>query len=125
VIKKTLATAAIAASVVGAAGAATPAMAIGDDEVGPTSLTGDGSTQVYGTTTTGGYMSPEISLIDGSLNKPCVEVPISAVEDIIGSTSVQSCTENSTSADGDGPLAETLSGLALLSPERSVPVPAL
>jgi hypothetical protein len=116
VIKKTLATAAVAASVVGAgAMAATPAMAVGDDELGPTSVAGDGSTQLYGNTTTGGYMSPNVALINGSLNKPCLTVPIPIVEDVLGSTNPLACTEGSTSVDSADPLSNLLSEVPLLN----------
>jgi hypothetical protein len=129
VIKKTLATVAVAASAVGAAGMATPAMAIGGDSVGPTSLSGNGSDQSYGNTTTGGYMSPNISLVNGSLNKPCIALPPNVdvqnlvpvlavpigVQDLLSSKNGQTCTESSTQVDGDDPLSHVLSDLALLA----------
>ncbi|MBB1255105.1 rodlin [Streptomyces alkaliterrae] len=126
-IKKVLATAAVAASVVGAAGvAATPAMAIGND--GHTNVNGNGAKQVYGNTTTGGYMSPNMSLVNGSLNKPCVAalpnklnvgsvvgvVPVT-VQDILTSSNSQACVENSNQIDGDDPLSHVLNRIELLS----------
>lgn len=128
-IKKTLATVAVAASVVGAAGMATPAMAVGGDDEGATSVNGNGSKQIYGNTTTGGYMSPNISLINGSLNKPCITIPPNVdvqnlvqvlaipigVQDVLTSKNSQTCTENSTQVDGDDPLSHVLSDLSLLS----------
>ncbi|MDK1473923.1 rodlin [Streptomyces sp. 549] len=130
-IKKTLATAAVAASVVGVAGmAATPAMAVGDH--GHTTTNGNGAMQKYGNTTTGGYMSPNMSLVNGSLNKPCVVVlgdkanvgslvglvPIT-VQDILTSSNAQNCTENSSQIDGDDPLSHVLSEISLLSENGS------
>ncbi|WP_129842158.1 rodlin [Streptomyces sp. RFCAC02] len=126
-IKKTLATVAIAASAFAVAGAAAaPAMAIGGDEEGTSSVNGNGSDQVYGNTTTGGYMSPNISLVNGSLNKPCIAVPNLQAQNIVGLVNVglqdvitgdpqQNCTENSTQTDGDDPLSHILSDLSLLS----------
>ncbi|MDT0346976.1 rodlin [Streptomyces litchfieldiae] len=129
-IKKTLATVAVAAGVVGSVGlAASPALAIGgDNENGSRTINGNGADQVYGNTTTGGYMSPNISLINGSLNKPCVAVPIKdiqnvvnvlaipiGVQDVLSSENGQYCTENSTQTDGDDPLSHLLSDLSLLS----------
>ena len=74
-IKKVLATAAAAASIVGVAAAAAPAaMAIGNQH-GTSSVNGNGARQYFGNSTTYGYMSPQIGLIQGSLNKPCIALP--------------------------------------------------
>lgn len=71
-IKKAMATAAAAASIVGVAAAAAPeAMAIGNEH-GTSSVNGNGARQYFGNSTTYGYMSPQIGLIQGSLNKPCL-----------------------------------------------------
>jgi hypothetical protein len=130
VIKKVLATAAVAASVVGASGAvAAPAMAVGDVNDNVTTQNGNGSNQVYGNTTTGGQMSPNMALVNGSLNKPCIAVPFNklqaqsivalvnvGVQDILTSANNQNCTENSTQVDGDDPLSHLLSdGIPVLS----------
>ncbi|MBB1255104.1 rodlin [Streptomyces alkaliterrae] len=127
-IKKVFATAAVAASVVGAAGvAATPAMAIGDD--GHTNVNGNGAKQVYGNTTTGGYMSPNMSLVDGTANKLCaaaltnklnvgsvvgILVPVT-VQDILTSSNAQNCAENSNQVDGDDPLSHVLERIEVVS----------
>ena len=75
-IKKVLATAAVV--VVSAVGVtAAPAMAI-DNNHGPSSNNGVGAEQSYGNTTTGGVMSPQIGLVQGSLNKPCIGLPAKA-----------------------------------------------
>ncbi|GAB3649777.1 rodlin [Streptomyces sparsus] len=130
-IKKTLATAAVAASVVGVAGvAATPAMAVGDH--GHTTTNGNGAMQKYGNTTTGGYMSPNMSLVNGTANKLCVValgdklnvgsivgvVPVT-VQDVLTSSNAQNCSENSSQIDGDDPLSHILSDINLLSENGS------
>ncbi|MEU3990534.1 rodlin [Streptomyces platensis] len=120
-IKKTLATAAAAVSIVGIAAAAAPqAMATGNDH-GTSTVNGNGSRQIYGNSTTYGYMSPQIGLIQGSLNKPCIALPkingLAGLQDInvLSSPQNQQCTENSTQAKGDEPLSHILDDIAVLS----------
>ncbi|MHC0430742.1 rodlin [Streptomyces sp. O3] len=128
-LKKAMATAAVAASVVGAsAAAAAPALAISNDG-GTTSASGNGAMQAFGNSSTYGDMSPQLGLVQGSLNKPCVGLPIKGnagsivglvpvtVQDInvLSSPQNQQCTENSTQAKGDEPLSHILDDLALLS----------
>jgi hypothetical protein len=128
-IKKMLAGAALAASVVAVGVTAAPqAMAIGNDE-GHTTVNGNGSEQSYGNTYTSGYMSPQFALIAGSLNKPCIALPAKAnvgslvgvvpisVQDlnILTSPQTQQCTENSTQSQGDEPLSHLLDNIPLLS----------
>jgi hypothetical protein len=128
VIKKSLASVAVAAGVLGTVGvAAAPAMAISDDGVNSTSINGNGADKAYGNTTTGGYMSPNISLINGSLNDVCVGFPFKGnvqsvvglinigVQDLLNSQPQQICTENSTQVDGDDPLSRILSDIPILS----------
>jgi hypothetical protein len=131
VIKKILATAAVAASIVGVSASIAPqAMAIGNDG-GTTTANGNGSEQIYGNTKTGGYMSPQIGLIQGSLNKPCLALPIKTnyagglaavppalnLQDtnILSSPQNQQCTENSTQAKGDDALSHILDDIPVLS----------
>ncbi|WP_335971434.1 MULTISPECIES: rodlin [Streptomycetaceae] len=128
-IKKMLAGAALAASVVAVGATAAPqAMAIGNDE-GTTTVNGNGAEQSFGNTLTGGTQSPQIGLVQGTLNKPCLGVPVKAnvgslvglvpitVQDINVLTSPQNqqCTENSTQAQGDEPLSHILSNIPVLS----------
>ncbi|MFG2397469.1 rodlin [Streptomyces lydicus] len=128
-IKKALATAAATASVVGVAAAAAPqAMAVGNQH-GTSSVNGNGATQFYGNSTTYGYMSPQIGLIQGSLNKPCIGLPTKAnlgsliglipitVQDInvLSSPQTQQCVENSTQAKGDEALSHILDNIPILS----------
>ncbi|MCX4549812.1 rodlin [Streptomyces sp. NBC_01387] len=128
-IKKILATAAVTASIVGAGAALAPqAMAIGDGG-GTNSASGNGSSQTYGNSATHGDMSPQLSLVQGSLNKPCIGLPAKvnagsliglipiAVQDIpiLSSPQNQQCTENSTQAKGDEPLSHILDSIPVLS----------
>ncbi|MBM9505777.1 rodlin [Actinacidiphila acididurans] len=127
-IKKMLAGAALAASVVAMGATASPAMAIGNDE-GTTTVNGNGATQAYGNTATGGTESPELGLVQGSLNKPCVGLPVKAnAGSLIGAIPVtaqdlnvlaspqnEQCAENSTQAKGDEPLSHLLDNIPVLS----------
>ncbi|MET9392318.1 rodlin [Streptomyces sp. NPDC006624] len=125
-IKKVLATAAIAASVMGASAAAAPqALAVGDDS-GPTSANGNGAMQSFGNSSTYGNMSPQMALIQGSFNKPCIAVndlPVGiggVVQDIpvLSDHQQQQCVENSTNAKRDGALAHLLEDVSILSASR-------
>ncbi|MGQ4413634.1 rodlin, partial [[Kitasatospora] papulosa] len=81
-IKKVLATGAVAASILGLS--ATSAMAIGDD-TGTTTINGNGAEAEYGNSSTKGDQSPQLSLVQGSLNKPCIALPVKAnVGSLIG-----------------------------------------
>jgi hypothetical protein len=131
-LKKFMASAALAASVVGVAAAGAPqALAIGDDS-GTTSASGNGASQSFGNSATFGDMSPQLSLVQGSLNKPCVALPsklntqtlaapvtgdVIGLQDvgILSSPQTQTCTENSTQAKGDEPLSHVLDDIAALS----------
>ncbi|MFJ8588598.1 rodlin [Streptomyces sp. NPDC093595] len=115
-IKKVLATAGVAAAVLGVT--APMASAVGDR--GVDTQNGNFSKQVYGNTSTGGYMSPQVGLVQGTLNKPCVGLPIQAdvqnivalvnvgVQDILQDTQNQQCAENSTAVKGDSALSHIL-----------------
>ncbi|MFJ5263772.1 rodlin [Streptomyces sp. NPDC088387] len=128
-IKKVLATAAVAASVVGASAAVAPqALAIGNDE-GTTSASGNGAMQSFGNSATHGNMSPQMALIQGSFNKPCIGLPAKAnvgslvgvvpvaVQDIpiLSAPQNQQCVENSTQAKGDEPLSHILQDISVLA----------
>ncbi|WP_369146176.1 rodlin [Streptomyces sp. R44] len=128
-IKKVMATAAAAVSIVGASAAvASPALAIANDG-GTTSLSGNGAHQEFGNSATYGNMSPQFALIQGSLNKPCIGLPAKvnaasivgavpiSVQDInvLSSPQNQQCTENSTQAKGDEPLSHILDDIPVLS----------
>ncbi|MFF9036581.1 rodlin [Streptomyces sp. NPDC014892] len=126
-MNKLWATAAVAASIAGL-GAATAPQALADDG-GTTSFSGNGASQAFGNSVTKGDMSPQLSLVQGSLNKPCIGLPaklnvggigalgISALQDvpILSAPQNQQCTENSTQAKGDEPLSHILSDIPILS----------
>ncbi|KOU52203.1 MULTISPECIES: rodlin [unclassified Streptomyces] len=132
-IKKFVAGAAVAASVVGLGAAMAPsAMAIGNDG-GINTANGNNSAQIYGNQATYGNMSPQMALIQGSFNKPCIALPAKAnvqsvlalvnvgVQDIpvLSSPQNQQCTENSTQAKGDEALSHILSNIPVLSGNAS------
>ncbi|MFC9298173.1 rodlin [Streptomyces sp. NPDC057011] len=127
--KKFMTAAAVSAVAVGVgAAAAAPAMAIGNDN-GVTTVNGNGSQQIYGNQKTHGDMSPQLSLVQGTLNKPCIGLPLKGnVQSVIGAINIgvqdipilsnpqnQQCTENSTQAKGDEPLSHILSNIPVLS----------
>ncbi|MFI9774097.1 rodlin [Streptomyces sp. NPDC051956] len=128
-MKKVMAAAAVAASVAGISAVAAPqAMAIGNDG-GTTSMSGVGAQQAYGNSATYGSMSPQMALIQGSLNKPCIGLPAKAnVGSLVGAVPIsvqdipilsapqnQQCVENSTQAKGDEPLSHILEDIPVLS----------
>ncbi|AEY89492.1 MULTISPECIES: rodlin [Streptomyces] len=126
-IKKIVATAAVAASAMGASAAAAPqALALGNDS-GPTAANGNGAWQSYGNSATYGNMSPQIALIQGSFNKPCIalnDIPVGVgaligvnVQDIpiLSDHMQQQCTENSSNVKRDGALAHLLEDVSILS----------
>ncbi|MCZ0981077.1 rodlin [Streptomyces diastatochromogenes] len=129
-IKKIMAAAAVTASVVGAsAAAASPALAIADDG-GTTSLSGNASHQEFGNSKTHGDMSPQVTAVQGSLNKLCLGVPVKAnagsligvlvpvaVQDVnvLSSPQNQQCADNSTQAKGDEPLSHLVEDIPVLS----------
>ncbi|WP_369259479.1 rodlin [Streptomyces sp. R35] len=125
-LKKAMAAAAVAASVVGVSAAAAPqALAIGNDE-GVHTENGNGAEQSYGNQDTHGKLSPQMSLVQGSLNKLCIGlpaklnvasvvgvVPVGALQDVpvLSAPQNQQCTENSTQAKGDEPLSHILDNI--------------
>ncbi|MET8474305.1 rodlin [Streptomyces sp. NPDC006422] len=128
-LKKAMAAAAATASLVGVAAAAAPqALAVGND-TGTTSESGNNASQTYGNSATYGNMSPQMALIQGSLNKPCIGLPAKAnagslvgvvpvsVQDIpiLSAPQNQQCTENSTQAKGDEPLSHVLEDIPVLA----------
>ncbi|MEU5096345.1 rodlin [Streptomyces sp. NPDC020996] len=124
-LKKAMVAAAAAASVIGMSVAAAPmALAAGDDS-GPTVANGNGASSAFGNSATKGDMSPQLSFIGGSFNKPCAavnDVPV-AVFDFIPVQNVsllsddlnQQCADNSTQAKRDGALSHVLEDMAVLS----------
>ncbi|MCM2420569.1 MULTISPECIES: rodlin [unclassified Streptomyces] len=128
-LKKFMASAAVAVSIVGLSAMAAPqALAIGNDD-GASTTNGNGAEQSYGNTHTDGVMSPQVGLVQGTLNKPCVGLPLKAnvgslvglvpitAQDInvLSSPQNQQCTENSSQIKGDEPLSHILSQIPVLS----------
>ncbi|MFD8723608.1 rodlin [Streptomyces sp. NPDC059629] len=129
-LKKAMAAAAVAASVVGVSAAAAPqALATGNDN-GTTSASGNGAHEAFGNAVTKGNMSPQATLVGGSLNKLCVGLPVKAnVQTVLGAAPIgvlqdvpilsapqnQQCAENSTQAKGDEPLSHLVDDIAVLS----------
>jgi hypothetical protein len=133
-LKKIMATAAVTASVLGTGAAmASPALAIGNDN-GINTVNGNGAQQVYGNQKTHGDMSPQLGVVQGTLNKPCIGIPAKVnaqsilalvnvgVQDIpvLSAPQTQQCTENSTQAKGDEPLSHILSNIPVLSGNGAV-----
>jgi hypothetical protein len=129
VIKKILTTAMVTASMAGAGAMMAPqALALGNDG-GTNSASGNFASQEYGNLATYGNMSPQMSLVQGSLNKPCIGLPAKAnVGSLVGAVPVavqdvpvlsapqnQQCVENSTQAKGDEPLSHILIDIPVLS----------
>ncbi|MFI8927171.1 rodlin [Streptomyces sp. NPDC053474] len=128
-LKKVMAATAVTASAVGMAAAMAPtASAIGNDH-GTTSASGNGASQAFGNSATYGNMSPQMALIQGSFNKPCIGLPAKvnagslvgaipvAVQDInvLSAPQNQQCVENSTQAKGDEPLSHILDDISVLA----------
>ncbi|MFI5829137.1 rodlin [Streptomyces sp. NPDC051578] len=128
-LKNMMITAAATAAAIGAGAAvAAPAMAIGNDN-GVNTVNGNGAAQIYGNQKTEGAMSPQLSLVQGTLNKPCVGLPVKVnaqslvalvnvgVQDInvLSNPQNQQCTENSTQAKGDESLSHILDNIPVLS----------
>ncbi|PWI18304.1 RdlA protein [Streptomyces sp. Act143] len=126
-LKKAMAAAAVAASVVGAA---SPAMAIGNDE-GTTSASGNEAHSKFGNSITKGNMSPQATLVQGTANKLCLGVPVKgnaqAIVGVLAAVGVaqdipvlsaaqnQQCADNATQAKGDEPLSHILDDISALS----------
>ncbi|MEU9030323.1 rodlin [Streptomyces sp. NPDC048383] len=132
--KKIMTAAAVSAVAIGAgAAAAAPAMAIGNDN-GINTVNGNGASQVYGNQKTHGDQSPQLGLVQGTLNKPCIGLPAKlnvqsvlalvnvGVQDInvLSNPQNQQCAENSTQAKGDEPLSHILSNIPVLSGNGSI-----
>lgn len=122
-MRKYLKTAAVAATLVGASALAAPqALAVDDAGDGPYA-NGNGSKIAYGNTDTGGYMSPNMSLVNGSFNDLCFALPQVAknlaggvaVSEILSQNQNQTCAKNSSADQGDAPLSHLLDDFPILS----------
>ncbi|MGW2182580.1 rodlin [Streptomyces sp. NPDC001732] len=129
-MKKMMTGAAVAVSLVGLSAAMAPAaMAIGNDG-GTTSVNGNGAVDSFGNSVTEGNGSPQVQLVQGTLNKACVGLPLKAnagalvgllvpvaVQDVnvLASPQNQQCAENSTQAKGDEALSHLVNDIPVLS----------
>ncbi|MFI0241627.1 rodlin [Streptomyces sp. NPDC016845] len=128
-MKKLWAAATIAASVAGLSAVAAPqALASGDDN-GTNSASGNGAQDAFGNSSADGDQSPQLTLVQGTLNKLCVGLPVKAnVQNIVGLVNVgvqdipvlsapqnQQCAENATQAKQDEPLSHILDDISALS----------
>ncbi|MEU8774213.1 rodlin [Streptomyces sp. NPDC048606] len=129
-LKKMMVTAAATAATIGAGAAvAAPAMAIGNDN-GINTVNGNGAVQAYGNQKTHGDQSPQLGAVQGTLNKPCIGLPVKVnaqslvailanvgVQDVnvLANPQNQQCAENSTQAKGDEPLSHILDNIPVLS----------
>ncbi|WP_326795892.1 rodlin [Streptomyces sp. NBC_01808] len=128
-MKKYLKTAAVAVTMLGASALAAPQALAADDTGDGPYANGNGSTQAYGNTQTGGYMSPNMSLINGSFNEPCIALPQVAknvkhigplpgaigVDEVLSQNQNQTCAKNSSADQGDAPLSHLLEDFPILS----------
>ena len=129
-LKKAMAAAAVAASVIGvSAAAAPPALAIGND-AGTTSASGNGAHAGVRQLVTKGDESPQAALVQGTANKLCVGLPVKAnvsrssassptsasrTFHVLSAPQNQQCAENSTQAKGDEPLSHIVDDISALS----------
>ncbi|MFD9432878.1 rodlin [Streptomyces sp. NPDC060002] len=128
-LKKAMAAAAVAASVVGMSAAVAPqALAIGDD-AGTTSASGNGAHEAFGNSVTKGDLSPQATLVQSSVNKLCIGLPVKGdIQSLVSAVNIgvqdvpilsapqnQQCAENSTQAKGDEPLSHILDDISALS----------
>ncbi|MDT0448432.1 rodlin [Streptomyces hesseae] len=123
-LHKVLATVALTATAVGIAAA--PAAALDRDV--RTTLNGNGSETEHGATVTGGHESPQMTAVQGSLDKLCIGVGKLGlqsllllinvgIEDVpvLTSQQQQQCTDNSTIQDGDDPLSHLVNDIPVIS----------
>ncbi|MGK5641254.1 rodlin [Streptomyces sp. URMC 126] len=123
-LKKVLATTALTVSTVGAISG--PALAHGHDSQDIANA--NGAKTGYGNTKTGGKESPQMSLIQGTLNKPCIALGRVNIQNIVALVNIglqdipilssqqeQQCTDNSSINDGDDPLSHLLDDIPIIS----------
>ncbi|MFK8910546.1 rodlin [Streptomyces sp. YS-3] len=128
-MQKLWSAAAVAAAVSGVTMMVAPqALAIGNED-GSTAFSGNESEQAYGQSKTAGDMSPQMSLVQGTLDKLCVgalqKVNVQSVlalvnigvQDIpiLSPQQNQQCTENSSETKKDEPLSHILDNIPVLS----------
>ncbi|MFV8131133.1 rodlin [Streptomyces syringium] len=123
-LKRVIATAALTASAAGLLTA--PAVAVGND--GRDTANGDAARTGYGNTVTGGDRSPQISAVQGTLNKLCLGVGKLGIQSVallvniglqdipvLTSQQQQQCADDSTVSDGDDQLSHLVEEIPLLT----------
>ncbi len=90
-------------------------------------MNGNGTTATYGKTVTGGEGSPQMTAVQGSLDKLCVGLGKVGIQSllltnvglqdvpILTSQQQQQCVENSVIVDGDDPLSHLLDEIPIIS----------
>lgn len=125
VFKRATATTAMAASVFGIMAVSAPQAIAGNNDDGNTAVqAGNHSAQAIGNSSSHGYMSPNMALVQGGLvncfglNKIPVNVPVGGligvgvgVQDILTDQVQQVCSPQAMQQTGDDPLAHTLSSV--------------
>ncbi|SHL64194.1 rodlin [Streptomyces yunnanensis] len=128
-MKKMMAAATIAASLVGISAAAAPEALADGNRHGTSTVNGNGAKSVYGNSRTHGKLSTQLGLFQGSLNDLCIGLPAKGnfgslvgfipvtVQDInvLSSPQNQQCTENSTQAKGDEALSHLVDDIPIFS----------
>ncbi|MFE7229694.1 rodlin [Streptomyces sp. NPDC002405] len=124
-LKRAEVAAAAAASVVGTPVAVAPAaLAVGNGS-GPTVSNGAGASTSFGDSATTGTTSPQFSLTQGALDKPCLGVgdtsagvlqAVNVQDDaVLSGRQNQQCSDTSTRAKRDAALSHLLDNLSVLS----------
>ncbi|UGQ13151.1 RdlA protein [Yinghuangia sp. ASG 101] len=122
VLKRATATTVMAASAFGVMAATAPqALAVGNNDGNASVQAGNVTPQAVGNTTSNGYMSPNMALVQGGvlncfdLQKVDAQVPLAAligvnvpVQDVLTDQTSQVCSPGAVQQNGDDPLANVL-----------------
>lgn len=128
-MKKFMAGATIAASLVGLSAAVAPQAFATANDNGPTAVNGNHAGQAIGNAATRGHRSPQFNVVQGVLNKPCLGIPAEvnvgsvlglinvAVQDVkvLSNPQYQQCADNSTQQKRDEPLSHIVDDIPVLS----------
>lgn len=122
VLKRATATTVMAASAFGVMAATAPQALAGSNDNGNTAVQAENVTpQAVGNTTSNGYMSPNMALVQGGvlncfdLQKVDAQVPLAAliganipIQDVLTDQTSQVCSPGAVQQNGDDPLANVL-----------------
>ncbi|MFI6769542.1 rodlin [Streptomyces sp. NPDC050355] len=130
-MKKILAGAAVAASLIGISAAAAPQAMASDGHKGTRTVNGNGGKSVYGNSTTRGKLSTQLGLVQGSLNDLCLALigekanfgslagwhfPFTVQDiNVLSNPQTQQCVRNSTQAKGDEAVSHILNDIPIAS----------